>query len=157
MKRLLPMLFASLASAVALAQAEPIVLNADCPPGFELSTGQCELRSLYQLYPSLQDAGVGGLKTGLPGWRDGFTPQQTDLGRYLFFDPVLSRDGTVSCATCHAPDRGFSDGLGRSVGINGSVLPRSAPSLWNVAFLNSFFWDGRADSLEELMVGPLFD
>ena len=98
-----------------------------------------------------------GLKTGLPDWRDGFSPQQTDLGRYLFFDPVISRDGTVSCATCHAPDKGFSDGLGRSVGINGSVLPRSAPTLWNVAFLNSFFWDGRADTLEGQMVGPLFD
>lgn len=157
MKRLLIHCFALLAALACRAQAEPIVLNADCPPGFELSTGQCELRSLYQLYPSLQDAGVGGLKTGLPGWRDGFSPQQTDLGRYLFFDPVLSRDGTVSCATCHAPDKGFSDGLGRSVGINGSVLPRSAPTLWNVAFLNSFFWDGRAETLEGQMVGPLFD
>ena len=44
------------------------------------------------MYGSLQDAGVGGLKTGLPAWRDGFTPQQTDLGRYLFFAPLLSAD-----------------------------------------------------------------
>lgn len=144
-------------STAAAVAADPIVLNPDCPPGFELNTGQCELRSLYQLYPSLQDAGVGGLKTGLPAWRDGFSPQQTDLGRYLFFDPVLSADGTVSCATCHAPDKGFSDGLGQSVGIKGSVLPRSSPSLWNVGFLDSFFWDARASSLEEQMAGPLFD
>lgn len=157
MLRPLILLIAFSAAATSLAAEQPIVLNADCPPGFELSTGQCELRSLYQMYPSLQEAGVGGLKTGLPKWRDGFTPQQTDLGRYLFFDPVLSRDGSVSCASCHHPDKGFADGLGQSVGIDDSVLPRSAPTLWNVAFLNSFFWDGRASSLEEQMQGPLYD
>ena len=59
-------------------------LNADCPPGFELQQGQCELRTLYQMYASLEGAGVGGLKTGLPPHRDGFSPQQIDLGRYLF-------------------------------------------------------------------------
>lgn len=140
------------------AKGEPaILLSDDCPPGFELSAGHCELRSLYQMYDSLKGAGVGGLKTGLPAWRDGFTPQQTDLGRYLFFDPVLSRDGSVSCASCHHPDRGFADGRGRSIGIGGQVMNRSAPTLWNVAFLNSFFWDGRASSLEEQMQGPLYD
>ena len=134
-----------------------IVLSEDCPPGFELTGGHCELRSLYQMYDSLKGAGVGGLKTGLPAWRDGFTPQQTDLGRYLFFDPALSRDGSVSCASCHHPDRGFADGRGRSIGIGGQEMNRSAPTLWNVAFLNSFFWDGRARSLEEQMQGPLYD
>ena len=157
MLRILILLIALSAAATGLAAEQPIMLSADCPPGFELSTGHCELRSLYQMYPSLQEAGVGGLKTGLPKWRDGFTPQQTDLGRYLFFDPVLSRDGSVSCASCHHPDKGFADGLGQSVGIDDSVLPRSAPTLWNVAFLNSFFWDGRASSLEEQMLGPLYD
>jgi cytochrome c peroxidase len=139
------------------ATARDIVLSTDCPPGFELTTGHCELRSLYQMYPSLENAGVGGLKTGLPSYRDGFSPQQTDLGRYLFFDPILSVDGSVSCASCHQPDRGFSDGLGRSVGVSGEPLPRSAPSLWNLAFLDRFFWDGRASSLEEQMQGPLYD
>jgi cytochrome c peroxidase len=109
------------------------------------------------MYPSLEDAGVGGPRTGLPPYRDGFTPQQIDLGRYLFFDPALSVDGTVSCASCHHPDRGFSDGRGRSVGVSGEAVKRSAPSLWNVAFLNRFFWDARAASLEEQMQGPLYD
>lgn len=136
---------------------QPILLSEDCPPGFELTRGHCELRSLYQMYPSLQGAGVGGPKTGLPEWRDGFTPQQTDLGRYLFFDPALSGDGTVSCASCHQPDKGFSDGLGLSVGIGGHEVPRSAPTLWNVAFLKSFFWDGRATTLEEQVLGPLYN
>ncbi len=132
-------------------------LRDECPPGFELVQDRCELRTLYQLYASLEDAGVGGLKTGLPGYRDGFTPQQIDLGRYLFFDPVLSVDGTVSCATCHDPGRGFADGRGRSVGVSGQPVRRSAPSLWNVAFQQRFFWDARAGSLEEQMQGPLYD
>ncbi|MEJ2531163.1 MAG: cytochrome c peroxidase [Halioglobus sp.] len=132
-------------------------MSEECPPGFEQVAGRCELRSLYQMYPSLGGFGVGGLKTGLPAWRDGFTPQQTDLGRYLFFDPVLSGGGDLSCASCHDPDRGFSDGRGRSIGAGGEPVARSAPSLWNVAFLQSFFWDGRASTLEEQMQGPLYD
>jgi cytochrome c peroxidase len=139
------------------ASAAELVLNENCPPGFELSDGVCKLRSLYQMYSSLQDAGVGGLKTGLPAYRDGFTPQQIDLGRYLFFDPVLSGDGTVSCASCHNPDLGFADGRGRSLGAAGRAMSRSAPSLWNMAFLQRFFWDARAGSLEEQMQGPLYD
>lgn len=128
-----------------------------CPPGFELTDeGVCKLRSLYQQYASLTDQGVGGLKTALPEVRDGFTPQQIDLGRYLFFDPILSGDGTVSCASCHQPEKGFSDGLGLSQGIGGQTVKRGAPSLWNVAFLKLFFWDGRASTLEEQMQGPLF-
>lgn len=145
------------ASASALADA-PIALRDYCPPGFELTDANaCELRTLYQNYESLRYAGVGGPRTGLPAARDGFSPQQIDLGRYLFFDPLLSGDGTVSCASCHHPDLGFADGRPRSVGIGGAEVRRAAPSLWNVAFLKSFFWDGRADSLEEQIPGPLYD
>ncbi len=135
-----------------------IELRDFCPPGFELVDGnRCELRTLYQNYESLRYAGVGGPKTGLPKARDGFSPQQIDLGRYLFFDPLLSGDDTVSCASCHHPDLGFADGRPRSRGVGGAEVNRAAPSLWNVAFLNSFFWDGRAQSLEEQMQGPLYD
>ncbi len=154
--RVLTIILFAAALPVASAGAE-LVLSENCPPGFELTRGQCKLRSLYQMYPSLQDAGVGGLKTGLPAYRDGFTPQQIDLGRYLFFDPVLSGDGTVSCASCHNPDLGFADGRGRSLGVSGRAMSRSAPSLWNMAFLQRFFWDARAGSLEEQMQGPLYD
>jgi len=128
-----------------------------CPPGFELNDdNRCISRSLYQQYSSPHNSGVGGLKTALPNPRDGFSPQQIDLGRYLFFDPVLSVDGSVSCGTCHQPDLGFSDGLPTSVGVKGTAVKRSAPSLWNVAYLNTFFWDARASSLEEQMQGPLY-
>ncbi|MBQ76249.1 MAG: cytochrome-c peroxidase [Gammaproteobacteria bacterium] len=133
-----------------------IQLSTDCPPGFEQVSGRCHLRSLYQLYESLQDAGVGGLRTGLPAVRDGFTPRQIDLGRYLFFDPIMSANGSLSCATCHHPELGFSDGLGRSIGITGEKVGRSSPSLWNVAFLEHLFWDARAASLEEQVRGPLY-
>jgi cytochrome c peroxidase len=139
------------------AVAETIELNAHCPPGFErMADNTCRLRTLYDGYPSLHDAGVGGLKTALPAARDGFSPQQIDLGRYLFFDPVLSGDGTLSCASCHHPELGFADGRRRSSGAGGTDLGRAAPSLWNVAFLQRFFWDARAHSLEEQMQGPLY-
>ncbi|GHF20870.1 hypothetical protein GCM10017044_14730 [Kordiimonas sediminis] len=147
-------------SAVTKAQThreDTFKLSEACPPSFEkLSNGACKFRSLYQLYPSLQDHGIGGLKTGLPDIRDGFTAKEIDLGRYLFFDPALSGDGSMSCATCHDPDKGFADGLGTSMGPNGSRASRSAPSLWNVGFLKRLFWDVRAGSLEEQMLGPLY-
>jgi len=140
-------------------QKSKIVLCKTCPPGFELTDNNtCKLRTLYQLYESDSgvDVGVGGLKTPLPPVRDGFTPQQIDLGRYLFFDPVLSKDGDLSCASCHQLDKGFSDGLKTSIGSDNKILKRSAPSLWNVAFYKKFFWDARTTTLEEQMIGPLY-
>ena len=132
-------------------------LRQTCPPGFELSDkGNCRLVNMYQFYDSLQDRGLGGTRTSLPTHRDGFTPQQIDLGRYLFFDPLLSGDGTMSCASCHDPALGFSDGRARSIGVAGHAAKRSVPTLWNVAFLNRFFWDARAGSLEEQVEGPLY-
>jgi len=132
-------------------------LSDQCPPSFlRTDNNRCELRNLYQLYDSLGDRGVGGLKTALPTHRDGFSPQQIDLGRLLFFDPLLSADHSVACASCHNPRKGFSDGRARSVGIDGQRGSRSAPSLWNSAFLNAFFWDARAHNLEEQALSPLF-
>jgi len=142
---------------VPMQDAPPIQLASHCPPGFELTDdNRCLCRNLYQQYESLQNSGVGGLQTALPEVRDGFSPQQIDLGRYLFFDPILSGDSSLSCASCHHPDKGFSDGLGRSKGIHNAQVPRGAPSLWNVAFLHSLFWDARASTLEGQMQGPLF-
>lgn len=132
-------------------------LSTRCPPSFELRKGVCRLVNRYQFYDSIENRGVGGTRTSLPPNRDGFSPQQIDLGRLLFFDPLLSADNSIACASCHRPDKGLSDGRPRSVGIGGQVLSRSAPTLWNVAFLDSFFWDARAGSLEEQARGPLFD
>jgi len=130
-------------------------LDSNCPRGFEkTAAGVCELRTLYQFYPAKR--GLGGTRTALPPHRDGFTPYQIDLGRYLFFDPVLSGDGSLSCASCHDPAKGLSDSKARSTGIHGADAGRAAPTLWNVAFLKRFFWDARADSLEAQASGPLY-
>lgn len=140
----------------ATVSATTIVLSDQCPASFEQKEGHCRLRTAYAQYFSLRDAGVGGLKTGLPAFRDGFTPREIDLGRYLFFDPALSANGKVACASCHNPAKGFSDSRGRSTGVSGREVKRNAPSLWNVGFLQRLFWDGRAHSLEEQVQGPLF-
>ncbi len=134
-----------------------IELSRHCPPSFELTArGTCEFRDRYELYDSLQNRGVGGTRTSLPPHRDGFTPLEIDLGRYLFFDPSLSGDGTLSCASCHRPDKGLADGRARSIGAHGREAARAAPTLWNVGFLQRLFWDGRAESLEAQAAGPLY-
>jgi len=108
------------AAATHAAQAAPWRLSEQCPPGHErLPGGVCRLATLYDQYASLQGRGVGGTRTALPPRRDGFTAAQIDLGRYLFFDPLLSGQQRLSCASCHHPALGFSDGLRRS---RGSVL-----------------------------------
>ncbi|MDX8412226.1 MAG: cytochrome c peroxidase [Mariprofundaceae bacterium] len=71
------------------------------------------------------------------------------LGKQLFFDPRLSGDQSVSCASCHHPGLGWSDGLPRNTRFGGEALSRHTPTLINVAYYTSFFWDGRASSLEE--------
>ena len=83
------------------------------------------------------------------------TPEKAELGRMLFFDPVLSENNDIACATCHHPDRGFSDWRATAVGMTGVDLPRNAPTLWNVAYVNSLFWDGRTSSLEDQALVPL--
>ena len=148
---------ASVIAVSALAANDSFVLSDYCPPGFEQDAdNSCQLLTFYDGYASTHGAGVGGLKAALPDARDGFSPQQIDLGRYLFFDPVLSGNDDTSCASCHHPDLGFADGRPRSVGTLNKETRRAAPSLWNVAFQKRLFWDARAGSLEEQMLGPLY-
>lgn len=133
------------------------LLKSTCPPGFKLNANnECIAKNLYSQYTITNKAGVGGLKSALPEIRDGFSPQEIDLGRYLFFDPALSADQTISCATCHDPNKGLGDGLATSRGKDGNRLKRAAPSLYNVGYLKKLFWDGRASTLEEQMLEPLF-
>ena len=154
---LLTLLLAPLAPAEAGQGKSGITLSPYCPPGFQLRQGVCRMHNQYTGNASLQNAGVGGPRSGLPAWRDGFPPQVIDLGRYLFFDPLLSKNGDMACATCHQPDKGFSDGLPRSLGAGGREMPRNAPSLWNTGLQHRLFWDGRAGSYEQQMLGPLYD
>lgn len=151
------MLLLLLALSVTAQDTTPIQLNNSCPPSFELSSANtCLLVTRYDAYDSLHDKGVGGTQTALPKARQGFSPQQIDLGRYLFFDPLLSGNHRQACASCHQPDKGFTDGKALSTGSHGDLGNRSAPSLWNVTFLKKLFWDARADSLEQQALIPLF-
>jgi cytochrome c peroxidase len=84
-----------------------------------------------------------------------YSPAKAELGKLLYFDPRLSADGTVSCATCHDPQRGFTDGAAVSTGIRGQKGGRSAPTVINRAYGLIQFWDGRAKSLEEQAGGPM--
>lgn len=76
------------------------------------------------------------------------------LGKQLYFDPILSSDRTVSCATCHAPEKGFTDRSPVSIGIRGNKGGVSAPTVLNSAYNTHQFWDGRAASLEDQSQGP---
>src|SRR5437867_6010379 len=83
------------------------------------------------------------------------SPAKVALGRLLFFDPVLSRDRRMACATCHNPADGFADPRGFSIGRDGKRLARRTPSVANLAYARSLFADGRAGSLEEQMLEPM--
>lgn len=78
-----------------------------------------------------------------------------ELGKQLYFDPRLSRDNTVSCATCHDPDKGWSNGDKFATGFNGQKGGRSSPTVLNSAYSDLQFWDGRADHLEGQALGPI--
>ena len=83
------------------------------------------------------------------------TPAKFELGKMLFFDPRLSGDNKMSCATCHVPEKAYGDGLALSPGADGKPLARNTQTCLNVGFFNRFFWDGRAGSLEEQALGPI--
>ena len=86
------------------------------------------------------------------------TLQGIELGRRLFFDPILSSDGTMSCSSCHMPSGAFTDNLAVSTGVLGNEGRRSSMSLLNIGFNNNgFFWDGRTLSLEEQALLPIED
>lgn len=80
---------------------------------------------------------------------------KVELGRRLFFDPILSADRSGSCAACHQPTRHFTDGRERAIGIGGAEGGRNVPSVLNVAYGQSFFWDGRAPTLEAQVLQPI--
>ncbi|HYP13875.1 MAG TPA: cytochrome c peroxidase [Bryobacteraceae bacterium] len=83
------------------------------------------------------------------------TPERVALGRQLFNDKRLSADDTISCATCHDEQKGFSDGLPRSKGIKNQEVTRNSPTVLNAMFLDSMFLDGRTPTLEEQAKLPI--
>jgi cytochrome c peroxidase len=85
------------------------------------------------------------------------TAAKVELGRKLFSDKQLSRTSAVACATCHDPDRAFSDPRTIAIGVDGRTGKRHSPALVNRGFGDTFFWDGRATSLEAQVVMPIAD
>ena len=85
------------------------------------------------------------------------TKDKFQLGRHLFYDPIISLDSTISCATCHAQTHGFADhNIPFSVGIKGLIGTRNAPPVFNLAWTpNTFMWDGGVDHLEKFPVFPI--
>jgi cytochrome c peroxidase len=83
------------------------------------------------------------------------TPATVALGVKLFFDSRLSGDGTVACATCHDPARAFTDGRPTSVGVQGRISQRNAPTVLNALYNKTQFWDGRVNTLEQQAALPI--
>ena len=106
----------------------------------------------YQLTPPL---GLPSTLAGVVPASNPLTKGKVELGKQLYFDPRVSLDGTVSCATCHNPEKGWTDSLKTSAGINGQFGGRNAPTVINTAFGRTMFWDGRAPSLEGQAQGPI--
>lgn len=85
------------------------------------------------------------------------TVEGVELGRKLFYEKRLSSDNTISCASCHAPNKGFSDDRQFSIGVNGAVGRRQSMALVNLGWQQFFFWDGRASTLEQQVLHPIQD
>jgi cytochrome c peroxidase len=83
------------------------------------------------------------------------TREKVELGRALYYDGRLSKNGDVSCATCHDPDKGFTDQMPVSTGHEGQKGARSAPPVTNATYSYVQFWDGRAATLEDQALGPI--
>src|SRR3990172_3121862 len=83
------------------------------------------------------------------------TPERVELGRALFFDPRLSGSNWISCATCHNPALGWSDGLPTAIGHGMQILGRATPTILNTAYQRKQMWDGRFRTLEEQALGPI--
>lgn len=83
------------------------------------------------------------------------TAEKVELGKLLYFDKRLSKDGTISCATCHDPTMAWAEHDPTSTGIDGQVGGANSPTVINAAYAEVQFWDGRAGSLEEQALGPI--
>ena len=93
--------------------------------------------------------------SGLPATAQPPARALVDLGQSLFNDVRLSGDGTMSCASCHQAPLAFTDGQARHMGRNGQPLVRNTPHLWNLAWSETLFWDGRAKTLQDQALGPI--
>lgn len=112
--------------------------------------------------PAFTDAQLEDLKkdyrrpTSIPFPKENsYTPEKVALGKLLYYDTRLSGSNLLSCASCHNPGFGWSDGQPRAVGHEMRVLGRRTPTILDVAWGELYFWDGRAGTLEEQALGPI--
>ncbi|WP_440903704.1 cytochrome-c peroxidase [Catenovulum sp. SX2] len=121
--------------------------------GFVVPASYAADKYVYQAgHPSLQEWLLG--EVPVPK-NNPLTPAKVELGKMLFFDPRMSGEGTMSCATCHSPLFGWSDGLATAKGFLGKVLGRASPTVVNTAYNPIQMWDGRAKTLEDQAMGPM--
>jgi cytochrome c peroxidase len=112
---------------------------------------------LFCFHPAWAEDTHLGLPSLIAPTENQITPAKVALGKSLFFDKRLSRDGSISCAGCHKPSLAFSDGKPLAQGIESRTGTRNTPSLINAAYNTSQFWDGRRDSLESQALDPLLN
>ena len=110
----------------------------------DTSTAEIEDTSFYEPLPA-----------GVYPQDNPWSQEKEDLGKLLYFDPRLSGDNTISCATCHHPDKGWSDGHPRAIGFGGKELGRHSPTVINSGHFEVQMWDGRAPTLEAQAKGPI--
>jgi len=132
---------------------------------------RASLLSLLLLLPLLNGCGAGEsgpqpeplilIPAGFPAMptpaSNQFTPERIALGKRLFYDTQLSRTREVSCGSCHLADRGFADPQQTSAGVEGRRGERNAPTLANLAWNTSFFWDGGVPTLEQQAIVPIIN
>jgi cytochrome c peroxidase len=127
---------------------------------FISSCNLCFLLLVLQQMNSKKTVIIGTLATAVI-FAAGFTnadssvKTKADLGKMLFSEKMLSRDSSLSCASCHKPAYGFADTVAFSTGIGGKLTKRNTPSVLNMALRPYFFWDGRAASLEQQALMPI--
>lgn len=138
---------------------------------FIISIGACKKPNINQGEDSLEDIAYSPstyevvAPAGLPQMEiptdNQMTTQGIKLGRFLFYDPILSRDSSISCSSCHQIEKAFTDGRSTSLGIEGRIGTRSAMSLinvgyfWNQSRQHNFMWDGKFATLEQQAIAPI--
>lgn len=127
-----------------LTACQPPGVKADGSPAFT----PAERQIIYSLSPLPSPPAN-------PSNRYADQPAAARLGQTLFYEPRLSANGKLACASCHQPAKGWADGLPQAKGLQ--TTRRHSPSLWNVAYQRWYFWDGRADSLWAQAIQPLED
>ena len=133
-----------------------LILSVGC--SHESNVGNGRVKELPQYSATSADAPrqLGNVSMRIPS-SNALTQEKIELGKRLFFDKNLSLDRSMSCATCHDPEKGWSNGQQFAVGVHGTVGNRNVPSILNSGFSVGMFWDGRARGLEAQALEPILN